>query len=116
MEERKPLAYVIIALVVVVMLGIWLFSGSREGNGSSGQGEDVAEEIPVSVKVEVKLTPEEKTGDVSSKKAEIMTKINSGAELTTEDKKEITLIMATKANIYNFTEEERKAIFAAFNR
>ncbi|PIR53637.1 hypothetical protein COU76_00010 [Candidatus Peregrinibacteria bacterium CG10_big_fil_rev_8_21_14_0_10_49_10] len=114
MEEKKPIAFVIVALIAVVGVGIWLFSG-KDVQNDSGE-EAVVQEVPASVEVEVTLTPEEKSGDVSSKKAEILGKINSGAVLTTEEKQEITLIMATKANIYNFTEEERKAIFAAFNK
>lgn len=118
MQEKKSLAYVIVALIIAALLGWWLFGGKGGiGTGGSATQETVSPKpVPPTVTAEVKLTPQEKSGDVSAKKAEILALVRSGTPLTTEQKQEITLIMATKANIYKFSEEERQAIFAAFNR
>ncbi len=118
MEEKKPLAYIVLVIVIVGGLGMWLFRGDNNKNdrGSAEQKQTVTKKAPPSVSLDIKLTPEEKSGDVAFKKAEILIRIKSTTPLTVAEKQEITLIMATKANIYQFSEEERKAIFAAFSR
>lgn len=118
MEAKKPLAYILLAIIVVVGLGVWLFRGNDKDDrgGATEQTQNSSGKIPPSVSLDIKLTPEEKSGDVSAKKAEILARVRSATPLTVAEKQEITLIMATKANIYQFNEAERKAIFAAFNR
>jgi len=112
-QDKKNLIYVVVTIIVLVLLGMWLFG--KEGTGDEGSAA-IPPPPPPSVSVQVKLTPEEKSGDVSDKKAEILSRIRSNTPLTTAEKQEIQLIMATKANIYKFSEEERQEIFAAFNR
>ena len=117
MEEKKPLAYIVLVIVIVGGLGMWLLGDNNKDDlGSAKQEQVVAQKVPPSVSPTITLTSEEKSGDVAFKKAEILIRIKSTTPLTVAEKQEITLIMATKANIYQFSEEERKAIFAAFSR
>jgi len=115
--EKKNVIYVVVALIVLILLGFWVFGKKGTGGGTSDDGSaGTPPPPPPSVTVEVKLTPEEKAGNVDGKKAQILSRIRSTTPLTVAEKQEIQLIMATKANIYQFSEEERKEIFAAFNR
>ena len=116
-DEKKPLIYVVLILIIAALIGFWIFSDDddqmMQDSALSG-GEQTA--VPPSVTPQVKLTSSEKSGNVSAKKTEILERVRSATPLTTEEKQEITLIMTTKANIYKFSEAERQAIFAAFNR
>ncbi|PIR52865.1 hypothetical protein COU76_04205 [Candidatus Peregrinibacteria bacterium CG10_big_fil_rev_8_21_14_0_10_49_10] len=116
MEEKKPIAFVIVALIVVVLVGWWIFNNPQ--NGPAGTKDVVIDETPVEPQLapELQLSKEEKAGNVDGKKAEIVALVTSGATLTQEQKAEIGGIMLTKANIYNFSEEERQAIFDALSR
>lgn len=114
--EKKGMLYVIIVIVVIAVLGWWFFSASPQGGNESvdvgsEEGAGVQELTP-----SVQLTPAEAAGDVSVKKAEILSRVRSGTLLTQEEKADIGGIMLTKANVYNFTEEERNDIFTALSR
>ena len=115
-NDKKNIVYVIIALIVIGLLGWWLLSSKSSTTDS--EAERAAEEAAAGPRLApaLQLTEQEKKGDVSDKKAEIMAYIRSGKELTPEQKGEIGGIMLTKANIYNFTEEERQAIFEALSK
>lgn len=117
--EKKNIVYVVIALIVIALLGWWLLSS--DSSGSSGQSDSTPdmsakEAPPAQVSPTVKLTPDEKSGDVTSKKAEILALVKTGKSLTSEQRSEITLIMLTKANIYQFSGEEQELISAALSR
>jgi len=83
------------------------------GDGASSSGTDTPEPT---LAPQLQLTPQEKTGDVGDKKADILSLVRSGKALTPEQKGEIGGIMLTKAHIYNFTEEERTDIFEAISK
>ena len=107
--EKKNVVYVILALIVIGLLGWWVLS---KGPSSGFEGDTASEEAPgPQLAPALQLTEKERSGDVSDTKAEIIARVNSGTPLTPEEKARIGGIMLTKANIYNFSEEERQAIF-----
>jgi hypothetical protein len=116
-QEKKNVIYVVVALIVLILLGMWIFGSKGAETPSASQAEGTTPPPPPpSVTVQVNLTPEEKSGNVDGKKAQILARIRSNTPLTVAEKQEIQLIMATKANIYQWTEDERKEIFGAFNQ
>lgn len=115
--EKKNIVYVVVAIIVIALLGWWLLS-SPEGSsvGSSGETKKSEATPPPQLAPALQLTAQEKSGDVSAKKAEIMTRVRSGTKLTPQERSEIGGIMLTKANVYKFSEEERQAIFKALSK
>jgi|GEM_PF-1791515 len=116
--EKKNVVYAVIALVVIGLLGWWLMSSKGSGvSGSGGQGPTGVDKGPGSkLSPALQLTEQEKKGDVSDKKAQLLSRVRSTKTLTPEERADIGGIMLTKANIYNFTEEERQAIFEALSK
>lgn len=115
-DEKKNLVYAVLAVIVIVLLGWWLMSSKGSdslGGGTTTTGVDKGPGSKLSPALQ--LTEQEKKGDVSDKKAQIMTRVRSGKTLTPAERAEIGGIMLTKANIYNFTEVERQAIFEALS-
>jgi len=113
-NEKKNTLSVVVVIIIVVVVGVWLYfgsSGSSSLNGSSSTKVPTATLAP-----SLQLTTQEKTGNVSAKRAEILALVRSGAPLTQAQKSEIGGIMLTKANLYNFNEAERQVIFKALSK
>lgn len=108
-NEKKNMLSVVIVITIVVVIGVWLFWSPSEDISSTE--EPIATLAPA-----LQLTAQEKTGDVSAKRAEILALVRSGAPLTQAQKAEIGGIMLTKANLYTFNEAERQDIFAALSK
>jgi len=108
-NEKKNTLSVVIVIIIVVVVGVWLYWGSS-GSGAS------TETPTATLAPALQLTTQEKTGDVSAKRAEILALVRSDTPLTQEQKAEIGGIMLTKANLYNFNEAERGVIFTALQR
>lgn len=113
--EKKSVLYIIIALVVIVLLGWWFFSGSAGEEVGTGQAVK-SKPTEAVLAPALQLTPEEKRGDVSERKTQILARVRSGAPLTPEEKAEIGGLMLAKGKIYNFSEEERVDIFEALSK
>ncbi len=112
--EKKKALSIVIVIVLVLLLGVWYFWDSLSDSApvsNSNAPVPQAELAPA-----LKLTEEEKTGNVSAKRAQILSAVNSGRALTSAERSEISGIMLTKAHIYTFSDEERKAIFKALQR
>ena len=119
-SEKKNGFYIMLAIVLVILLGAWIFSGqdsTRDTDDSvagsptsSGSVSRIPKLAPA-----LELTEKEKSGEVSEKKAEILARVHSGTPLTEEEKGEIGGIMLIKAGIYKFSEAERVAIFKALS-
>lgn len=114
-NEKKNMLSVIVVIIIVVAVGVWLFWGSS-GGGSVGTSSSNKETPTATLAPALQLTPQEKTGDVSAKRAEILALVRSGTPLTQEQKAEIGGIMLTKANLYSFNEAERQDIFKALSK
>ena len=113
MQGTKNIVYVLIALVIIALLGWWVLSSKGTGPSEKSAEEDLP---GPQLAPALQLTADEKRGDVTDKKAEIMAAVRSGKPLTNEQKAEIGGIMLTKAHIYNFTEVERQDIFKALSQ
>lgn len=113
--EKKNIVYVVIALIIIALLGWWLLSSKGSGTGSDSTATEKAPPGP-QLAPALQLTAKEKAGNVGDKKAQIVARVKSSTPLTPEEKAEIGGIMLTKANIYNFSEEERVAIFEALSK
>ena len=108
-NEKKNTLSVIVVIIIVVAVGAWLYWGSS--GSESGTETPTATLAPA-----LQLTPQEKTGDVSAKRAEILSLVRSGTPLTQEQKAEIGGIMLTKANLYKFNAAERQDIFKVLSK
>jgi hypothetical protein len=115
-DGKKGLITTIVVLVIVVVGGYFLLTTGGEPT-SEDQTSATTERTPEpTLAPQLRLTPQEKAGDVSGKKAEILKLVRSGKALRPEEKSEIGGIMLTKAHIYNFSEDERVDIFEALQR
>ncbi len=113
-DEHKRNIFIIIAIIALGLLGWWLFGADGSRSGGMHRGEEAADGPHLAPSLE--LTEQEKAGDVSGKKAEILGWVRSGKPLSPEERAEIGGIMLSKAAIYNFTDEERFAIFKGLQR
>ncbi|MDO8564931.1 MAG: hypothetical protein Q7R88_02970 [bacterium] len=118
--ESKPQHSPKGAIAIIVVLAILAVGGyllyQRGGDFDMGTEEEEAAPVEATLAPELELTREEKSGDVSEKKAEILVIVSSGRPLTAEERAEIGGIMLTKAHIYQFSEPERVKIFEALQR
>ncbi len=114
MEGEKKNTVVITAIILAVVLGVWLFGGFSSAPDDGTTEADIPSAPTLSPALQ--LTSDEKRGDVSERKAEILSRIRSGSSLSIEEKGEIGGIMLTKAHLYAFTDAEREAIFTALQK
>ena len=119
MEEKKSLAYIVVVVIVVAVIG-WLFVSGKDSSDrmieeDSAYSSDETSDNP-KLAPSLQLTKEEKSGNISGKKIEIMARVNSGTPLIQEEKSEIAGILLTKGEVYNFSESERQAIYAALSK
>lgn len=111
-NSKKGSVGLIILIVLLAIVAYFIFVSPKGGSILPSFNSNPPPELAPALK----LTSQEKTGDVSAKRAEIIALVNSGNRLTDAQKGEISGILLTKANLYKFTDAERQAIFKALNR
>lgn len=121
MEEKKPLAYVVVALVVIAGLGYFVLSSPEGSTGAKSEAEQ-----PLVVKQNPEFSDEELLGEATlddsqtaailAHKQEILRIVATNKPFTEEEKGAIADVMSNKAQLYKFTPDERESIFAAFKR
>lgn len=117
MEDKQSILYVIVVIIIIALIGWWVFPAPSPSVPTDNSASAKVEEVPTATLAPaLQLTEVEKSGNVSERKAEILTIVRSGRALTQAEREEIGGIMLTKANIYNFTEAERQDIFKALSR
>ena len=111
-NSKKGSVGLIILVVLLAIVAYFVFASPKGGSILPSFNSNPPPELAPALQ----MTSQEKTGDVSAKRAEILSLANSGKPLTNAQKGEISGILLTKANLYKFNDAERQAIFSALNR
>lgn len=119
--SKKSLITVIVAIAVVAIGGYFLLASPANGP----EGVAPAKESKL-VRETPKVTEEQLLGDaelnanqqsdIERHKQDILRLARSGKTLSDDEKSTIGNIMLTRAHLYNFTDEEREAVFDALRR
>lgn len=124
MEDKnsaKSVVTIVIVLVIVLVGGYLLLSGGGDngGIGQSSSAKAVVENTPrlndeqLLGKAEI---PDTQRAAIAEHKQDILRLARSSKTLSDDEKSTIGNIMLTRAHLYNFTDEEREAVFDALRR
>ncbi|MDP3996130.1 MAG: hypothetical protein Q8P86_00335 [bacterium] len=108
MGSKKPgrgLLWLVVVIILAVAVAAFFYYYRPSQDAEMADEDRLAPEL--------RLTEEEKSGDVASDKAEILAIVRSGRPLSADESQRISGIMFAKAHIYNFSSEEREEIFSA---
>lgn len=119
--SKKSLITIIIAVAIVAVGGYFLLASPANGP----EGAAPAKESKL-VRETPKITEEQLLGDaglnanqqsdIEKHKQDILRLARSSKTLSDGEKSTIGNIMLTRAHLYNFTDEEREAVFDALRR
>lgn len=119
--SKKSLITVIIAVAIVAVGGYFFLASPANGP----EGAAPAKESKL-VRETPKVTEEQLLGDttlsqsqqsdIEKHKQDVLRLARSGKTLSNDEKSTIGNIMLTRAHLYNFTDEEREAVFDALRR
>ena len=119
--SKKSLVTVIIVVAIIAIGGYFLFASPVNGpDGAAPAGEsNLVRETPKVTEAQLlgdaALSEREQSG-IDTHKQNILRLARSGRALSDEEKSTIGNIMLTRAHLYNFTDEEREAVFDALRR
>lgn len=119
--SKKSLITIIIAVAIVAVGGYFLLASPANGpDGAAPVKESkLARETPQVTEKQLLgdagLTASQQS-DIEKHKQDILRLARSGKTLSDDEKSAIGNIMLTRAHLYNFTDEEREAVFDALRR
>ena len=117
MDSPHKKLYIALCVLVVLIIGAYALVPSD--SLAPSRQRDISGSIPAFTNEQLlgdaEVTPAEKQ-DVVAYKAQLLAKVASGALFSSEEKGSIGKLMLTDAHLYDFSDEEREAIFSALRR
>lgn len=115
--SAKKTVWTVIAVVVIIILGYFVFSSSPSSSGKTPAAKKPSAPSLTDEQV-LGRTPlsSEQESSIVGEKTRILKLVTSGQTLSQEEKSQVGNIMLTQAHLYKFTPEEREAIFAALRK